>query len=110
MTQALRSAEMLAEHLAAEPDWTERFLESFDRTREKMLRDYRWLTAAMLWLGKHPPLIGPALSAMGSAPSLFSHLLSVAGGARGLLGRRRPIPASCGNMRRLRTRFVPEKI
>ncbi len=110
MTQALQSAEILAEHLAAESNWTERPLESFDRTREKMLRDYRWLTAAMLWLAKHPPLISPALRAMRSAPSLFSHLLSVAGGARGLLGHRRPIPASCGDMRRLRTRFVSEKI
>jgi flavin-dependent dehydrogenase len=94
MTQALQSAELLAEHLAAEPNWTEGFLESFDRTRERMLRDCRRLTAAMLWLGKHPPLIGPALSAMGFIPSLFSHLLSVAGGARGLLGCRRFISTS----------------
>ncbi len=89
MTQALQSAEMLAEHLAAEPNWTEGFLESFDWTREKMLLDYRRLTAAMLWLGNHPPLIGPALRAMGSVPPLFSHLLSVVGGARRLLGWRR---------------------
>jgi menaquinone-9 beta-reductase len=104
MTQALQSAELLAEHLAAEPDWSERFLESFDRTREKMLLDYRRLTAAMLWLGKHPPLIGPALRTMGSVPSLFSHLLSVAGGARSLLGHRRLIPSSCGNMQRSHAR------
>jgi flavin-dependent dehydrogenase len=94
MTQALQSAEMLAQHLAAEPNWTEGFLESFDSTREKMLLDYRRLTAAMLWLGKHPPLIGPALRAVGSVPSLFSHLLSVVGGARGLLGCRRFISVS----------------
>jgi len=94
MTQALQSAEMLAQHLAAEPNWTEGFLESFDWAREKMLLDYRRLTSAMLWLGKHPPLIGPMLSAMGFVPSLFSHLLSVAGGARGLLGCRRFISTS----------------
>lgn len=110
MTLALQSAEMLAEHLAAKSDWTAGLLGSFDCAREKMLRDCRWLTAAILWLGKHPPLIGPALNTLRAAPPLLSHLLGVAGGARQLFGHRPFIPASSEDMQRLRARFIMEEI
>lgn len=74
MSQALLSAELLAQHL---PD-----LESFDRARERMLVNYRRLTAATLSLARHPMLISPTLSLLNAWPSLFSYLLGVAGGTR----------------------------
>ena len=72
MSQALLSAELLAEHIDS--------LEDFDRAREAMLANYRRLTAGVLALANHPALLRPALSLLGLAPGLFSRLLGVAGG------------------------------
>jgi flavin-dependent dehydrogenase len=78
MSQALLSAELLAQHLRSlEPD-----LEAFDRERERMLLNYRRLTAATLTLARHPALIPPALSILDAWPGLFTYLLGVAGGTR----------------------------
>jgi flavin-dependent dehydrogenase len=74
MSQALISAELLAQHL---PD-----LEAFDRARERMLANYRRLTAATLSLARHPAFIRPTLSLLNAWPGLFTHLLGIAGGAR----------------------------
>lgn len=87
MTQALQAARLLAGHLAVAPDWSESVLEAFDRKREALLRDYRRMTAAVLWLARHPRWIAPALDVMRSSPRLFSHLLGVSGGVRRLLWR-----------------------
>jgi menaquinone-9 beta-reductase len=87
MTQALQTARMLAAHLAAAREWSEAALEAYDRERETALRDYRRVTAGMLWLARHPRLIAPALSLMQDAPLLFSHLLGVSSGMRRLFGR-----------------------
>lgn len=86
MTQALVTSELLAEHAARARDAHDAWLTAFDREREGWLRDYRRLTAMILWLSKHPLLVGPALELMRRRPDLFSHLLGVAGGMRTLWG------------------------
>ncbi len=91
MTQALQTAHLLAHHLAAARGWNEAVLAAYDREREVSLRDYRRVTAGVLWLARHPRLIGPALGAMRGAPRFFSHLLGVSGGVHRLL-RRGPQP------------------
>lgn len=84
MTQALLAAELVAQHAArhavAAGDW----LAEFDREREALLRDYRRLTALLLWLVENPAFLGIAFETMRRLPRLFSHLLGVAGGARQL--------------------------
>ena len=58
----------------------------FDRERESLLRDYRRLTAVLLWLARNPAFLGVALETMRRLPRVFSHLLGVAGGTRRLWG------------------------
>jgi hypothetical protein len=82
MTQALLSAELLARHFARRSPTREDWLTEFDREREALLRDYRRLTALILWLAERPVLLGIALETMHRLPRLFSHLLGVAGGGR----------------------------
>jgi flavin-dependent dehydrogenase len=85
MSQALLSAELLAAHLSERFPPSPAELEAYDRQRERMLADWRRLTAMMLGLARRPSLIAPALSAMNAWPRLFSHLLGVAGGTRPLV-------------------------
>ncbi len=75
MSQALLSAELLADYIQREET-----LEAFDRARESMLANYRRLTTGVLALSQHPSLIGPALTTLHHAPWLFSRLLGIAGG------------------------------
>ncbi len=75
MAQALLSAELLAVHIGSGLD-----VQKFDRAREAMLRNYRWLTAGVLTLAEHPALLRPALAILGKSPRLFTSLLSLAGG------------------------------
>jgi flavin-dependent dehydrogenase len=87
MAQALVSAELLGRYaanrgLAKIGGW----LDAFDRERNGMLRDYRILTNAMLWLASRPRLARNAFRAMTATPRLFSHLLGVSGGFRTFLG------------------------
>lgn len=72
ITQALLAAELLVEGVDD--------LAAFDRARERMLANYRRLTAGVLTLANHPALLRPALSVLGHAPGLFTRLLAVAGG------------------------------
>jgi flavin-dependent dehydrogenase len=74
ISQALLAAELLACNLTD--------LRAFDRARERMLCQYRRLTAATLALARHPLLIPPALSILDTWPGLFSNLLGIAGGTR----------------------------
>jgi flavin-dependent dehydrogenase len=73
VSQALLSAELLAEHAES--------LDVFDREREAMLANYRRLTAGVLALVNHPALIRPALSVLDHSPRLFSRLMAIAGGS-----------------------------
>lgn len=98
MTQALVTSELLVEHAARAFSADDAWLRAFDRRREAWLRDYRRLTATILWLSRHPSLIRPLLMQMRRAPGLFSHLLGVSGGMRKLWGGepRQEHPASKG--------------
>ena len=82
MTQALLSAELLSHYVARHARAAEHWLAEFDREREALLRDYRRLTALLLWLSEHQASLGMALEAMRWLPRLFSHLLGVVGCTR----------------------------
>lgn len=83
MTQALMGAELLAKRYSANARGEEKWLE-FDRERAAMLRDYRWLTAGVLWLSEHPRLGEFLLAGLRWTPGLMSHLIGVSGGVRRL--------------------------
>jgi len=86
MTQAFLAAELLARHVSNGLDRADRWIYSFDRERETLLRDYRRLTGLMLRLADRPNLIGGAIATVGRFPRLFSHLLGVSGGVKRLWG------------------------
>ncbi len=86
MTQALQTAELLANHIAARQGRGDEWLWEFERQRRSLLRDYRLLAQAVLWLAGHPWMAGRALSALRIFPGLFSHFIGVSGGVRSLLG------------------------
>jgi len=96
MAQALTTAELLAAAVVAALDGGARgarggrgddWLLRFDRRRRRVLRDYQRLTRALLFLVARPALARLALRLMRRSPGLMSHLIGVAGGVRGLLGR-----------------------
>jgi flavin-dependent dehydrogenase len=84
MTQALMSAELLAQYIVGRLGTQERWLWEFDRERQQMLRDYQILTQMVLWVADHPRLAKGLLSALKNSPSIFSHLVGVSGGVRHL--------------------------
>lgn len=87
MTQALMSAELLAGYVVTLGlNRCDGWLGRFERDRRAMLRDYRLLTQAVLWLADHPRLSERLLSALRISPRLFSHLIGVSAGVRRLLG------------------------
>jgi 2-polyprenyl-6-methoxyphenol hydroxylase-like FAD-dependent oxidoreductase len=86
MTQALLAAELLGQYVARNAPATGDWLAEFDCERESLLRDYRRLTAVLLWLARNPAFLGVALETMRRLPRVFSHLLGVAGGTRRLWG------------------------
>ncbi len=95
MTQALLTAELLAGDVALAGVENSDWLAEFDRKRNAMLRDYRRLTGAMLWLATRPWMARQAFRALRRSPVLFSHLLGVSGGVRRLWGgEQRFLPAA----------------
>ena len=86
MTQALVSAEILASWAVRGLVGSDDLLPEFERARRRRLRDSALLTRGLLWLSRHPAWVPPALDALGAWPTLFSHLVGVAGGARSLSG------------------------
>lgn len=84
ITQALLTAELLAECLCRERLDDAGWLIAYDRARTILLREYRWLNRMVLGLADHPLLARAALRLLNRAPGLFSHLLGVATGMRGL--------------------------
>jgi 2-polyprenyl-6-methoxyphenol hydroxylase-like FAD-dependent oxidoreductase len=86
MSQALMSAELLAEFYCDSPERVDDWLATFDRQRRAMLHDYAALTQAVLWLADRPMLARGALRILRNFPTLFSHLIGVAGGVRRLTG------------------------
>jgi 2-polyprenyl-6-methoxyphenol hydroxylase-like FAD-dependent oxidoreductase len=85
MTQGLLAAELLAQYVTCARE-DSAWLAEFDRERNAMLRDYRRLTAMMLWLALHPRLMRSVFRALRFSPAFFSHLLGVSGGVRRLWG------------------------
>lgn len=85
MTQALMTAELLADRTAAHLGEDESWLLEFDQERRRLLRDYRTLTASVLWLASHPRLARGVLGALRRTPALFSHLVGVSAGVRRLV-------------------------
>lgn len=89
MAQALQSAELLANVLAPhgratfDPSY-DRLL-SYDNVRRRLLRDSTLLARMVLALARRPWLARQTLRLMAAAPSLYRHLVGVAGGTRRLL-------------------------
>jgi hypothetical protein len=65
MTQALLTAELLAEHIVHRRTADARWLRTFELERRSMLRKHRILTQVVLWLSRRPRLARPVLSARG---------------------------------------------
>jgi menaquinone-9 beta-reductase len=63
MTQALITAELLAEHIAHRRTADSRWLRSFELKRRSMLWKHRILTQVVLWLSQRPRLARRVLSA-----------------------------------------------
>jgi flavin-dependent dehydrogenase len=85
MAQALMTAELLARYVSRGLDTTDRWIWAFERDRRALLWDYELLTKIVLWLADHPSRAEKLLSVLRIVPSVFSHLIGVAGGVRKLL-------------------------
>jgi flavin-dependent dehydrogenase len=86
MSQALMTAELLANYVTERLGTDERWLQDFEREHQRMLRDYRILTRMVVWLADYPRLAERLLSALRASPCFFSHLVSVSGGGGRLWG------------------------
>jgi flavin-dependent dehydrogenase len=84
MTQALMTAELLARYVKRGLRAVDKWLGDFERERRALLRDYRMLTEAVLWLAHHPWPGRKVVSVLHRWPALFSHLMGAAGGVRPL--------------------------
>ena len=80
MAQAVMSAELLAKYIPRHFDASDEWLWQFEAARTRMLRSYRLMTTAMLWLSYHQRIARRVLNAVRFAPGLFSRLLVVATG------------------------------
>jgi 2-polyprenyl-6-methoxyphenol hydroxylase-like FAD-dependent oxidoreductase len=87
IAQALITSERLAHYIVSHgPEQADAWLPSFERDRERLLRDYRRLTRGVLALARRPLLARTALAALSWTPPLFSHLVGVSAGTRSLVG------------------------
>jgi 2-polyprenyl-6-methoxyphenol hydroxylase-like FAD-dependent oxidoreductase len=87
IAQALITSERLAHYIVSHgAERADAWLPSFDRDRERLLRDYRRLTRGVLALARRPLLARTALAALSWTPPLFSHLVGVSAGTRSLVG------------------------
>jgi|HubBroStandDraft_6_1064221.scaffolds.fasta_scaffold49149_3 flavin-dependent dehydrogenase len=94
MTHALVTAELLAHRILLATTNPDDWIWDFERERRTMLRDYRLLTHALLWLASHPRFADKMFSLLSYSPALLSHFVGVAGGVRplfGALGHNRPL-------------------
>jgi flavin-dependent dehydrogenase len=99
MTQALTTAELLASRIAEGALHSDGWIEGFERERARLLRDFRLLTAATVWLARHPALARRVFASLRHCPSLFSRFVGVSAGMCGLLpfswrGEQNPADAS----------------
>ena len=82
ITQALLTAELLAEYVPAKLGTDEKWLWDFDRERLVLVRDFEIMTELVLWLSEHQQLGQWMLSMLNESPSLFSHFIGVSGGMK----------------------------
>jgi 2-polyprenyl-6-methoxyphenol hydroxylase-like FAD-dependent oxidoreductase len=86
MAQALLSAELLARYLPrALAQRDDEWLWRFDRRRRALLRDYVWMTRALVQAARRPRLARATLRGMRAFPALMRHLVGVAAGTRRLV-------------------------
>lgn len=86
MAQALLSAELLARYLPrALAQRDDEWLWRFDRRRRALLRDYVWMTRALVQAARRPRLARATLRGMRAFPGMMHHLVGVAAGTRRLL-------------------------
>jgi len=86
MAQAIATAELLSAYVAQKDVSQEAWMWKFEWERRAMLRGREIATTAILWLATHPRLGVGAFQAMRATPMVFSHIVSVCGGARELWG------------------------
>ncbi len=86
MSQALMTSELLAEFIYTHKLSDAAWLWSFERQRRNLLRDYRLLTQALLWVSNKPRLTSSLMGMLRRWPSLLSHGIGVSGGAKKLFG------------------------
>jgi flavin-dependent dehydrogenase len=87
MMHALLAAELLAKYARQAFGKGEAWLGQFDRDRRAMLRDFRIMTRMMVMLTNHPQWLSTVLRGLRFSPALFSHLIGVSAGIRGLWGK-----------------------
>jgi flavin-dependent dehydrogenase len=89
MTLALLAAELLAKHIHRNLEKrNEEWLWQFERERQSLLRDHRFMANLLLCMSDHPRLAYLLLSGMKISPTLSSHLMGISGGVRKLWGKR----------------------
>jgi flavin-dependent dehydrogenase len=86
IAHAIVTAELLSKYVARQWVPQEKWMWKFERERRAMIRDNRVLTAAALWLARHPRVAVEVYRAMRATPPLFSHLISASCGAGRLWG------------------------
>jgi menaquinone-9 beta-reductase len=86
MAQAIATAELLSTYVAQKQLSEEAWMWKFERERHAMLRGREIVTTAILWLARHPWTAAGAFQAMRATPYVFSHIVSICGGARELWG------------------------
>jgi len=84
MAQALVTAELLSKYVAQKQMPEKIWMRKFECERHTVVRDSRIVTHASLWLARHPGWAEAVFQAMRATPALFSHFVSVCGGARRL--------------------------
>jgi 2-polyprenyl-6-methoxyphenol hydroxylase-like FAD-dependent oxidoreductase len=84
MAHALVTAELLSKYVTQKLIPEKIWMRKFEGERYAMTRDSRIVTHASLWLARHPGWAAAAFQSMRATPALFSHFVSVCGGARRL--------------------------
>jgi flavin-dependent dehydrogenase len=80
MAQALLTAELFARYTMRHWEIGDDWLWKYDRARRALLRDEQLLTHFVLGLAAHPWLARQMLHLLRATPTLFSHLIGIAGG------------------------------
>lgn len=80
MTHALLTAELLSKHICCGIEGDDEWMSSFERERQNLLRGFRRVTRALLWLAAYPAAAGQILTTAEKFPPLISYFAGIAGG------------------------------